>query len=149
MVVFYEIHIIFDVMQKVVKFIAQVYTIQNFAKFLQQSIETQCTDEKISTVFFKNPPQKVPTCFCFSSWWFYTYCQCNRSTLDMVQSVVLVPVFISIKNTLDFDGCNAIRSTKINLNNLLWKFIDVFKEPLLRRYLPLALDIHPKTPVIH
>ena len=35
MVVFYEIHIIFDVMQKVVKFIAQVYTIQNFAKFLQ------------------------------------------------------------------------------------------------------------------
>ena len=52
-------------MQKVVKFIAQVYTIQNFAKFLQQSIETQCTDEKISTVFFKNLPQKVPTLFLF------------------------------------------------------------------------------------
>ena len=93
--------------------------------------------------------RKCQPCFCFSSWWFYTYCQCNRSTLDMVQSVVLVPVFISIKNTLDFDGCNTIRSTKINLNNLLWKFIDVFKEPLFRRYLPLALDIHPKTPAIH
>ena len=52
-------------MQKVVKFMAQVYTIQNFAKFLRQSIETECTDEKISTAFFENLPQKVPTLFLF------------------------------------------------------------------------------------
>ena len=52
-------------MQKVVKFTAQVYIIQNFAKLLQQSIETQYTDEKIYTIFFENLPQKVPTLFLF------------------------------------------------------------------------------------
>ena len=46
MLVFYEIHKIFDVIQKLATFIAQVYISRNCAKFLQQCIVTQCTDEK-------------------------------------------------------------------------------------------------------
>ena len=40
---------------------------------------------------------------------------------------------------------DTIISNKTNLSNLQWKFIDVFKEPLLRVNLPLALDISNKT----
>ena len=46
MPVFYEIHKIFDVIQKLATFIAQVRISRNCAKFLQQYIVTQCTDEK-------------------------------------------------------------------------------------------------------
>ena len=40
MLVLYEIHKNFDVIQKVAMFIAQVYINQTFAKFLQQCIVT-------------------------------------------------------------------------------------------------------------
>ena len=46
MPVFYEIHKIFDVIQKLATSIAQVCISRNCAKFLQQYIVTQCTDEK-------------------------------------------------------------------------------------------------------
>ena len=46
MPVFYEIHKIFDVIQKLATFIAQVYVSRNCEKFFQQCIVTQCTDEK-------------------------------------------------------------------------------------------------------
>ena len=46
MPVFYEIHKIFDVIQKLATFIAQVCISRNCAKSLQQCIVTQCADEK-------------------------------------------------------------------------------------------------------
>ena len=61
MLVFYEIHKIFDVIPKVAMFIAQVYISRNFAKFLQQCIVTQCTDEKTFYIVLNTYSTKSPT----------------------------------------------------------------------------------------
>ena len=63
----------------------------------------------------------------------------------MVKSLAFIPAFLPLQNALHFDEYNTIICNKTNLRNLQWKFIDVFKEPLLRVYLPFALDICNKT----
>ena len=93
MPVFYEIHKTFDVIQKLAAFIAQVCISRNCAKFLQQCIVTQCTDEKTSTLFLTHLLHKVPNLFLVQLFMVLHIFPIQQKHLGHDKSFIFFPVF--------------------------------------------------------